>query len=160
LVWHVILLFGEAMKSVRGARFTRGDGTRECHRPHLSAKIPQILCSRFRWFHLRAGRHLASFRGRLSPAAMMMRVSTPRRFSPSGMSWDSLRIPLVRTPARERGTSIPRVTAMPSLRSSTLLMISTNDAVASASSCEGQQDVERKSAHRGRGVELLCDSDE
>src|ERR1039458_7985695 len=40
-VWHVSLLFGEAMKSARGARFMRGGGTRECHRPRLSAKIPQ-----------------------------------------------------------------------------------------------------------------------
>src|SRR5208282_4332525 len=40
-VWHVFLLFGEVMKSACVARFTRDGGTRECHRPRLSAKIPQ-----------------------------------------------------------------------------------------------------------------------
>ena len=29
------------MKSARGARFTRGGGTRECHRPRLSAEMAQ-----------------------------------------------------------------------------------------------------------------------
>src|ERR1017187_9135070 len=40
-VWHVSLLFGEVMKSARGARFTRGRGPGECHRPRLTAKIDQ-----------------------------------------------------------------------------------------------------------------------
>ena len=40
-VWHVSLYFGEAMKSARGARFTRGAGPGECQRPRLRAKIAQ-----------------------------------------------------------------------------------------------------------------------
>src|ERR1035437_2386959 len=40
-VWHVSLLFREAMKSARGARFTRVGGPGECQRPWLTAKIDQ-----------------------------------------------------------------------------------------------------------------------
>src|ERR1019366_7939600 len=40
-VWHVSLHFGEAMKSARGARFTRRRGPGECQRPRLSAKLAQ-----------------------------------------------------------------------------------------------------------------------
>ena len=40
-VWQVSLHFGEAMKSARGARFTRGRGPGECHRAQLTAKIAQ-----------------------------------------------------------------------------------------------------------------------
>jgi hypothetical protein len=40
-VWHVSIRFGEVVKSARGARFTRGGGTRECHRPRLSAEMAQ-----------------------------------------------------------------------------------------------------------------------
>src|ERR1035437_767309 len=40
-VWHVSLLSGEAMKSARGARITRGRGPGECQRPRLTAKIAQ-----------------------------------------------------------------------------------------------------------------------
>ena len=47
------------MKSARGARFTRGRGPGECHRPRLRAKSLKILCSRFWHVHLRTGRHLA-----------------------------------------------------------------------------------------------------
>ena len=78
----------------------------------------------------------STLRGRSSPAAMMMRVSTPRRFILSGTKRDRFRMLLVRTPAREQGTSIPSVTEMPSSRSSTLLTISTRHAAASASFCE------------------------
>ena len=77
----------------------------------------------------------STFRGRSSPAAMMIRVSTPRRFILSGTKRDRLRMLLVRTPAREHWTSILSVTDMPSSRSSTLSMISTRQAAASASFC-------------------------
>src|ERR1017187_9521287 len=40
-VWHVSIHFGDAMKSARGARFTRGGGPGECHQPRLTAKIDQ-----------------------------------------------------------------------------------------------------------------------
>src|SRR5208337_132177 len=40
-VWHVSLHFGEAIKSARGARFTRGGGPGECQRSRLTAKIGQ-----------------------------------------------------------------------------------------------------------------------
>src|SRR5258708_28929750 len=40
-VWHVSLHSGEAMKSARGARFTRGGGPGECQRSRLTAKIGQ-----------------------------------------------------------------------------------------------------------------------
>src|ERR1039458_7119957 len=40
-VWHVSLLFGEVMKPMRGARFTRRRGPGEGHRPQLTAKIAQ-----------------------------------------------------------------------------------------------------------------------
>ena len=40
-VWHVSLPVGEAMKSARGARITRGRGLGECHRPRLRAKVAQ-----------------------------------------------------------------------------------------------------------------------
>ena len=46
----------------------------------------------------------STLRGRSSPAAMMMRVSTPRRFILRGTKRDSFRILLVRTAAREQGT--------------------------------------------------------
>src|SRR5216684_2086566 len=38
-VWHASLHYGEAMKSARGARFTRGRGRGECQRQRLSVKI-------------------------------------------------------------------------------------------------------------------------
>ena len=38
-VWHASLHYGEAMKSARGARFTRGRGRGECRRQRLSVKI-------------------------------------------------------------------------------------------------------------------------
>ena len=38
-VWHGSLHYGEAMKSARGARFTRGRGRGECQRQRLSVKI-------------------------------------------------------------------------------------------------------------------------
>ena len=38
-VWHASLHHGEAMKSARGARFTRGRGRGECQRQRLSVKI-------------------------------------------------------------------------------------------------------------------------
>ena len=38
-VWHASLDYGEAMKSARGARFTRGRGRGECQRQRLSVKI-------------------------------------------------------------------------------------------------------------------------
>jgi hypothetical protein len=38
-VWHVSLHYGEAKKSARGARFTRGRGRGECQRQRLSVKI-------------------------------------------------------------------------------------------------------------------------
>src|SRR5271168_2748814 len=40
-VWHVSLHSGEATKSARGARFTRGRGPGECQPPRLTAKIGQ-----------------------------------------------------------------------------------------------------------------------
>jgi len=36
-VWRVSIHFGEAIKSARGARFTRSHGPEECRRPRLSA---------------------------------------------------------------------------------------------------------------------------
>ena len=38
-VLHASLHYGEAMKSARGARFTRGGGRGECQRQRLSVKI-------------------------------------------------------------------------------------------------------------------------
>src|SRR5271163_2029313 len=40
-VWHVSLHFGEAIKSARGARLTRGRGPGECQLRLLSAKFAQ-----------------------------------------------------------------------------------------------------------------------
>ena len=49
----------------------------------------------------------STLRDRWSPAAMMMRVSTPRRFILRGTKRDKFKMLLVLTPAREQGISIP-----------------------------------------------------
>ncbi len=77
----------------------------------------------------------STFRGGSSPAPMMMRVSTPRRFIFSGTKRDRFTMLLVRTLAREQGISISRVTDIPSPRSSTLPRSPTSQAAASVSCC-------------------------
>jgi len=66
---------------------------------------------------------------------MMIRTSTPRRFIFRGTKRVRRTTLAVRTPAREHGTWIRRVTEIPSSRTSALSMTSAKHCAASASLC-------------------------